>query len=152
MIDLCIEKQVRVCGECLSSNCHLKQSLSTKHKINKSFVANCKGKHLTLKDIPETLKIIEKNLAASKTKPNHKNNKPQAGGNTANIDVNEVDTDGEDPSILANESKRNYNDRNHSKVNAVTQYQVDISALPIITEDNLPKFSEMEETTAKNKT
>ena len=45
VIDLCREKQVKVCGECLSSNCHLKQSLSAKHKVDKQFVNSCKGKH-----------------------------------------------------------------------------------------------------------
>ena len=58
VIDLCKEKQIRVCGQCLSSNYYLKQIISTKDKLNKRFIANCKGKHLNLKEMPEALKNI----------------------------------------------------------------------------------------------
>ena len=59
---LCREKQVRICGQCLTSNCHTKQVISTRNKMTKKFLADCKGKHLTLGEVPEALKRIEKSL------------------------------------------------------------------------------------------
>ena len=64
--DLCKEKQVRICGQCLTSNCYTKQVLSTRNKMAKKFLADCKGKHLTLGEMHEALKRIEKSLEQAK--------------------------------------------------------------------------------------
>ena len=103
--------------------------------------------------INNILKAIKKNLAATnlgaKIKPHHQNNKPQVGGNTANMEVKEAESDGEDPTLLVNEVIKTVK---RTKENAIPTFQVDISALPVLTEDNIPNFSEMERTTTKDKT
>ena len=86
--DLCREKQIRICGQCLTSNCHTKQVISTKNKMTKKFLADCKGKHLTFGEMLEALKRIEKSLEQAKTnkKEHHsKYKKPQTNGSTASI-------------------------------------------------------------------
>ena len=60
------EKNWRLCGECLSSNCQLLQHLAKKNKTPPRFIGKCKGKVITLGEIPDTLKSIETKLAESK--------------------------------------------------------------------------------------
>ena len=60
------EKNWRICGQCLSSNCQLVQYLARKNKLPPKFIGNCKSKPITLGDIPETIKDIEKKIERSK--------------------------------------------------------------------------------------
>ena len=60
------EKNWRICGQCLSSNCQLVQYLARKNKLPPKFIGNCTGKQITLGNIPDTIKDIEKKIESSK--------------------------------------------------------------------------------------
>ena len=57
------EKKRRICGECFSSNCQLLQHLSKVHKTTPRFAGRCKGKIVTMGDIPEVIKNVEKRIS-----------------------------------------------------------------------------------------
>ena len=55
-----IEKNWRLCGECLSSNCQLIQWLSRKNKAQPKFIGACKGKTITLGEIQTRFKSLRR--------------------------------------------------------------------------------------------
>ena len=69
--------------------------------MEKKFLHDCKGKHLTLGEMSEALKKVEKSLEIAKNnKGNHnrfRNKKPQTTGNTASIKPSEAGAHEEDP-------------------------------------------------------
>ena len=60
------EKNWRMCGECLSSNCQLIQWLSRKNKAQPKFIGSCKGKPITLGEVPNKIKDLEEKIAEAK--------------------------------------------------------------------------------------
>ena len=74
------EKNWRICIECFSSNCQLLQHLSKVHKTPQRTVGNCKGKSITMGEIPEALKSTERHL------PFKPSTNKQVNGNTTAID------------------------------------------------------------------
>ena len=60
-------KNKRVCWDCKSYNCMLKQTLSSKHNLNKRFLNECKGKQLSFKELADKLKVssTEANTASA---------------------------------------------------------------------------------------
>ena len=62
------EKNWRLCGQCLSSNCQLIQYLAKKNKCQPKFIGKCTGKSITLGEVPNTLEDIKKQLTNSKNR------------------------------------------------------------------------------------
>ena len=62
------EKNWRICGECISSNCQLMQHLCKIRKTQKKFLDKCKGKSVTLGEMPAALKSIEEQITVIKNK------------------------------------------------------------------------------------
>merc|ERR1739842_192949 len=80
------EKNWRICAECMSANCQLTQYLARKNKLPAKFLGPCKGKPITLGDIPEIIKELEKKVERSKKNAEHAKkrlNKKKEGLNTA---------------------------------------------------------------------
>ena len=68
--------------------------------MEKKFLQDCKGKHLTLGEMPEALKKIEKSLESAKNNTGGHSNfrkKPQTNGSTASIKPSEAKAHEEDP-------------------------------------------------------
>merc|ERR1712105_210065 len=62
------EKNWRIFGGCLSSNCQLMQHLCKIHKTQKRFLGRCTGKKLTLGEMPETLKNVGEHIKNAQKK------------------------------------------------------------------------------------
>ena len=117
--------------------------------MTKKFLADCKVKHLTLGEMPEALKRIEKSLEQAKN--NKKDNrskykKPQTNGSTASIKPIEIEAHEEDPVKFFTA----FDHEKQTKHNTFGCQNVQASTLPVLTEDNLPKWEELEKTAYKN--
>ena len=144
------EKNWRLCGECLSSNCQLLQHLARKNKTPPRFIGKCKGKVITFGEVPEALKGIETKIIDSKkraetNKKGSKGKKAATGNNAAaeakpssnySNDVDEFLFNNQD--ILRNGPPR------QNSENSLRNCPVEISTLPEITEDSLPVWEDLQ--------
>ena len=124
------------------------QYLSRKNKVQPKFIGTCKGKAITLGEIPNTIKEIEKKLAESKKraeankkafekKKSLNNNaaamEPKASNYTNNLEEfmsNNMD-------LLEDKPSR------PNPFNSLRMYPLEISQLPQISEETLPKWEKM---------
>ena len=147
------EKSWRLCGECLSLNCQLIQYLSRKNKAQPRFIGACKGKTITLGEIPNTIKELEKKIVESKKRAERSSkgsekkkslsNNAAAMENKASNYTNKAEEFlSNNPDLLDHEPSR------PTQFNSLRMCPVQNSKLPEITEETLPKWEEME----KNKT
>ena len=140
--DLINKKEIRICGSCLSSNCYKKQTIATKNKMEKRFLHDCKGKILTLGEVPEALKKIQKNLKDVKNNKNFRGKKPQTNGSTASIKPSEEnvgDTEDEAESF----TNAFFSKRQENKVSfGFGCHNVQASILPLLNEDTIPNWEE----------
>ena len=139
------EKNWRMCGQCLSSNCQLLQYLAKKNKTQPKFIGTCKGKSITLGEVPEALKDIEKKIDLNKNKKKSEKKKA-ANLNTAAVEptANNYSNDPiqfiySNQDLLSGDSSRQ---TEHDTVN-FSSYAVKVSQLPDITESLLPVWEEM---------
>ena len=150
VLDLLKEKNVRIYGDCLSSNCQSYQYLSRKHKTPKRFLGRCKGKQITLGEIPETLKKIEKDLKFSKGVKKSGFKKQEVNGSAASIEpvtLNKSENNAMD--FLSEEmgfsrEKQDFVKR-QTKHDTYGAFSVEISDLPVISEKILPVWEELNE-------
>ena len=147
VIDLCKEKQMRICGQYFSSNCHTKQNISTRNRLQKKFIGNCTGKTVTFGEIPEVVKKIESSLEQAKNNKKNlwKGKKPEVNGSAASIKPTEIEAGEEDHREFYSEFKRD----EITEHNTYGVQAIQISTLPLLTEDILPIWRELEKTTTK---
>ena len=143
------EKNWRMCGECLSSNCQLLQYLSRKNKIQPKFIGNCKGKAITLGEVPNNIKEIEKKIADSKKRAEIANKifekrKKSVNGNAAAMEPKASNySNNVDEFISNNIDLVEEGSPRQDEFNSVKAMPVIISQLPEITEEILPKWEKM---------
>ena len=124
-------KNKRVCWDCKSYNCMLKQTLSSKHHLNKRFLNNCKGKQLSFKELAENLKVSNTETEAASaqiTTPTPANYDPEEEEIAAIIASIEADN-------AAKENEFGYQN-----------YSVEFSHDVPITEDMIPVYAEYKKT------
>ena len=141
------EKNWRLCGQCLSSNCQLLQYLAKKNKTQPKFIGNCTGKSITLGEVANTLKLIEKKLSYTKNKKKSEKKK-QANGNAAEIEPIANNYSADPYQFLdSNQDLLTGNISRQSRETTVgfNAYSVRISQLPDITEKILPVWEEMKD-------
>ena len=143
------EKNWRMCHGCLSSNCQLLQFLARKHKNPPKFIGKCTGKAITIGEIPATLKEIESKLAFMKK--NHANikkslKKSTASNNAATMEPKASNYTNDYEEFLA--GNMDLFEPRPSKQSPQTSARlcpIDISTLPEITEETLPKWENLKQ-------
>ena len=149
ILTLLKEKNWRICMECMSSNCQLTQHLAKKNKLPAKFIGSCKGKPITLGNIPETIKDIEKKIERSKKNAEQakKRRKKKEALNTATTKVepkasnytNDPDEFFRNNPDLLEDNHYRQNDHNSARL-----CPIEISKLPELDEETLPNVHEME--------
>ena len=142
-------KNWRLCGQCLSSNCQLIHWISKKSKNQPKFLGQCKGKVITLGEVPNTLEVIKKSITSSKKKAEidrKKFEKKKVDGNTAEVEPitnnysnNVADFINANQDLLTGRQTR----ENTACLNVQSMR---LSSLPEITEEILPIWESMSET------
>ena len=140
------EKNWRLCGECLSSNCQLLQHLARVHKTQPKFLGRCKGKSVTLGEVPETLKAIQKILTYSKERKFPA--KKQANGNASAIEHIPNNYSNDPFQFLEGNQDllaRNTSRQTRETTVGLNAFAVRVSNLPDITEEIMPVSRNMKE-------
>merc|ERR1712105_404592 len=146
------EKNWRICVECMSSNCQLTQHLSRKNKLPVKFLGGCKGKAITVGDIPETIKDLEKKVERSKKNAEHakkrlkKKESPSADNivttkleaKVSNYDNNPDEFFKHNPDILENDLHR------QTEYTSARVLALEISAVPELDIDTMPNSRDMD--------
>ena len=141
------EKNLRMCQGCMSSNCQLMQFLARKHKNPPKFVGKCNGKALTIGEMPTTIKDIESKLAyckkraeAGKKAPK----KPTASNNAAAMEPKVSNyTNNTDEFWAGNMDLLEPRSPRQTHQTSARLCPVDISTLPEVTEETLPKWEDL---------
>ena len=157
------EKNWRICGECFSSNCQLLQHLSKVHKTHPKFAGRCKGKSVTLGEIPEVMKNIERCISylkkqqttSGKSKPSAQKNDTTAKDSNSDKQVNGMAAAFEPSANNYSQDPLQFIDHNsdllakdgfrQTRENTITMgaFEVKISNLPKITKKILPIWETM---------
>ena len=124
------QKNKRVCWDCKSYNCMLKQTLSTKHNLNKRFLNDCKGKQISFKELTDRLK--DPNTEANNACAQIKTPAPVDHSDEEHI------SDILSTLIAAQEEK----EREFGYQEFTVEFSLDVP----ITEDMIPVYAELEKT------
>ena len=143
------EKNWRICVECMSANCQLTQYLNRKHKLPAKFLGNCKGKAITVGDIPEITKTLEKNVERSKKNAENAKKRHKKKGGLQNA-TTRFETKATNYNNDSNEFFRQHPDLLEKTHHRQSEYAsarlcpLEISAVPELDIDTLPNILEMD--------
>ena len=146
------ERKWRICAQCMSSNCQLSQWISRKNDLPIKYLGPCTGKPITVGDIPETIKNIEKMVERSKKNAEHakKRYKKKEGTASGTNNTTEIEAKSSNYNNDPDEFFKYNSDileNNHFRQSEVTSARlcpVELSTLPELDEDTLPNIRDLD--------